>query len=258
MKKWSNRANDKKGSKRRGGELRKRDVALAIVQGLALTAMISYLFYQSFLAFLALTPLVYITVRRVMRTKRENAQFRLSVQFCDGLQALSAAVRAGYSIENAFSEALSDLRVLYGRQEFIIREFDYICHGVQMNQTLEELLYSCAGRTGLADIQKFAEVFDTAKRTGGDLDGVIEAMEEHVRRRLELQREVMQIIGARKFEQKIMNVVPCCILLYVNVASPEFLAPLYGNAAGVIIMSGCLILYGLGFWLGERTMEMKL
>ena len=42
------------------------------------------------------------------------------------MQSVSSALSAGYSVENAFSEALVEIRKLYGKEALITREFAHI------------------------------------------------------------------------------------------------------------------------------------
>ena len=45
------------------------------------------------------------------------------MEFSDGMQAVSFALNTGYSIENAFAEAVGELELLYGKESSIVREF---------------------------------------------------------------------------------------------------------------------------------------
>ena len=73
--------------------------------------------------------------------------------------------------------------------------------------------------------------------------------------RMELQETIETALTARKMEQKVMNVIPLFILAFVNVTSGSFLEALYGNVVGVLIMTGCLILYGLAYLWSEKIVR---
>lgn len=82
-----------------------------------------------------------------------------------------------------------------------------------------------------------------AKRSGGDFHKIIATTIEHISDKIEVEREVQTVISAKKMEQKIMNVIPVFIILYLNLTSGEFLAPLYGNIFGISVMTGALGAY---------------
>ena len=72
-----------------------------LVQGLLLCGAVDYLFYQNpWLMFLALPVTVFFLKwkkKGLIRERKKN----LNYQFKDALNALSVAVQAGYSVENA-------------------------------------------------------------------------------------------------------------------------------------------------------------
>ena len=108
---------------------------------------------------------------------------------------------------------------------------------------IEKLLYEFALRSDCEDIQNFSDVFLFAKRSGGDFHKIIATTIEHISDKIEMEREVQTVISAKKMEQKIMNVIPVFIILYLNLTSGEFLAPLYGNIFGISVMTGALGAY---------------
>lgn len=231
---------------------------ISVIKNFGKIIVLSALFYHSLLAVPCLIPVLVFFVRREKREKEEKAQKQLNQQFGDSLQAVCTAIHAGYSVESAFVQAKKDLYMLYGEGTPIITEFTYLCSGLAMNETIEELLAKLAERTGLPDVKSFAEVFATAKRTGGDLPEVISYTTSAIRSRLETEREIDRMIASRRFEQQIMNLMPCLILLFVNISSPDFLAPLYGNPAGILLMTICLCLYGGAYLLGDKLVKFDL
>ena len=48
------------------------------------------------------------------------------------------------------------------------------------------------------------------------------------------------ISGKKKMEQRVMSLIPAVIVIYLKVTAKEFIQPLYGNIAGIIIMTVCL------------------
>ena len=66
---------------------------------------------------------------------------------------------------------------------------------------------------------------------------IIDATSRHMRVRHETEREIQVQIASRKMEQKVMNVIPLFILLYLKVTSMDFLNVLYGNVAGALFIN---------------------
>ena len=59
-------------------------------------------------------------------------------------------------------------------------------------------------------------------------------------------------------EQKIMNVVPVGLLVYLNLTSQEFLEPLYGNLFGVCVMTGAFAAYVGAVLLASKIVKIKI
>ena len=59
--------------------------------------------------------------------------------------------------------------------------------------------------------------------------------------KIDVEREITTLVSGKKLELKIMTMIPLGMVLYMKISFPEFLDVLYGNLAGVIIMSICLL-----------------
>lgn len=226
----------------------KRENTGYLLQGIIIIIVLSTLFYRSVLGILFLSPLVYFYVRRKQKDRLKERKWKLNLEFKDGILALSAALEAGYSAENAFEEASKDLKQVYLEDSLIIKEFGYISNQLHMNITVEKALNDFSERTGVEDIISFAEVFNTAKRTGGDLINVIKITSNIISDKIEVKREIITLITSKRLEANIMKLVPLIILMYLSLSSPGFLDPLYHNLLGIFIMTIFLLFY-LGAYL---------
>lgn len=137
------------------------------------------------------------------------------LQFRDGITSLSNSLSAGYSIENAFSEAIIDLKTIYEEDAYIIKEFYFIIARLKRNETIEDILYEFADRTGIEDIYNFVQVFITAKRTGGNIIKIICNASKSIGDKIEIKREIKTLITAKKYESRIMNIIPFGMILYM-------------------------------------------
>ena len=54
-----------------------------------------------------------------------------------------------------------------------------------------------------------------------------------------------------------MNYVPLGIILYMRLTSPEMFVKVYGNLAGIIIMTGCLLIYFAARVIAEKIVDIK-
>ena len=214
-----------------------------ILQGTAVIIILGALFYRSLPGIVLLSPLVYYYRRSRARGLIKERKWKLNLEFRDGIIALAAALEAGYSAENAFEEASKDLRQIYPDNSMISHEFSFIINQICMNITVEKALGDFGERTGIEDILSFSEVFCTAKRTGGDLINVIKITSNMISDKIEVKREIITLITAKRLEANIMKLTPLFILVYLSFSSPGFLNPLYHNFPGVAVMTIFLSCY---------------
>lgn len=213
------------------------------LQGAAFGGFIGYLFYADLAGVFLLTIYGFVHVHIKRKQLIKDRKWQLNLEFRDGLSSLSAALNAGYSIENAFSQAITDLKLMYSEEALIVQEFEGIVKQINMNRTVEEALKDFANRSSVEDVINFAEVFATAKRTGGDIIKIIRTTGNSMNDKLEVKREVVTLITGKKFEANIMSLIPIFIIIYLRMFSSDFLEPLYHNLFGVVFMTIILILY---------------
>ena len=227
------------------------------LQGAIIGFIVGYLFYSSILLATGLMSFGFYYVHNKKKQLIKERKWKLNLEFRDGLASVSAALNAGYSIENAFTQAVIDLRVMYTPSALIVCEFEGIVRQLQMNRTVEDILKDFADRSEIEDIANFAEVFITAKRTGGDIIKIIRSTGNTIADKIEVKREILTLITAKKFESNIMNIIPFCIILYLRVFSPGFLNPLYHNLFGFIFMSILLMVYYAVYLIAQKIINIE-
>lgn len=235
----------------------KRERLLCFLKTLGICIVIAYLCYRSLLAMI-LFPLLYVLLlKRERKQKIAQRKEQLSLEFKETMQAVSGALTAGYSIENAFKEAQKEIHQLYGQTSYMEKELEQMNAKLALNQPLEELLMDFSNRSGLEDVESFCQVFVFAKRGGGNFVKIIKATVGQISDKLEIKREISTMIASKKLEQKIMQAVPVFILFYLDLTSPEFLQVLYQNPFGILVMTVCLLLYIAAMFLAEKIVNIS-
>lgn len=187
---------------------------------------------------------------------RKQQEQEITLQFRAGLQGISSALSAGYSIENSFKEARRDLALLYGEEALLVREFLWIEGQLALNQPLENLLFTFGNRWNTEDILHFAQVFQTAKRSGGDLIAITRHTAEKISEKIEVKREIHTMIAGKRLEGKVMCVVPLGIIAYFWICSPGFLDCLY-TSSGRPVMTVLLLVYVAAYYWSGRLCDIE-
>lgn len=234
-----------------------REWILYSAEAMLIIAAIGYFFYRSVLACLFLAPLFFIFIKEKKKELTKIRRQELNMQFKDAVLSVSANQRAGYSVENAFREAYKDMAMLYGAESYICHEINHIVKCLDNNITLERLLYDLGVRSHVPDIMQFADVFMIAKRSGGNMTEILSDTADTIEQKIMVDREIHVLVSAKKMEQKIMNMVPFLIIIYIELTSKGFFDVLYHNLTGVLIMTVCLVVYLAAFTISKRLVEIE-
>jgi len=223
----------------------------------AADALVSYTFYQSRTVFLAALPVCLIYPFLIRKTLVEKRRQQLLDQFKEALSTLSSFLSAGYSTENAFRVSVTELKHMYSEDALIVREFEHFTKGMDLNKPLEEMLSDFAYRSGLDDVSNFAEIFIAAKKNGGNLVQIIAHTSGIIRDKVQIMEDIKTLNASKQYEQKVMNLIPFVIIIYMNLSSPDFFRSLYTQTLGRITMTVCLLLYCLAVYLANRIMDIE-
>ena len=115
---------------------KKEEYVIGAIQFFLLDLILSFLFYDSVIPAIFFLPGLWIYQRERRKKQTERQKEKAEGQFLDGMRAVSGALAAGYSIENAVGEGAKELEKMYGEQEKMAQEFNRIRTQLELNQTI--------------------------------------------------------------------------------------------------------------------------
>lgn len=227
-------------------------VAIRAVLFTALTAWLCYDAVWGMLWGIVLYPLCR---RSYIKKQRQVREYQMAEEFKELLLVLSTYLRAGYSLENAFLQAREELYQLAGKESLLLPAVGAMNQKVQVNVPVEQACMELAGEMQLEEGFEFAEILLFAKRLGGNYNKNIQRTAAKLQEKMEIYQEIETMTAEKHLEMKVMIAMPVLILVYIKMSSGDFLESLYHNAAGIGIMTGCLLLYLLMIYLGKRIIQ---
>ncbi|WP_151732995.1 type II secretion system F family protein [Paenibacillus tengchongensis] len=230
----------------------------AIAAGALLLYGVGYLFYHNLYLPLLLAPGGLYGPRLLRDYLRSRRRSALNLQFKQTLFSLASSLSAGRSVENAFREAAEDLRMLdpEGSSDMIF-ELNIICARMEIGQPVEEALQDFSRRSGLEDVERFADVFSVCKRTGGDLVEVVRRTSTVIGEKLDMQQDIAVSIAQKKFEAKALLIAPLAMVLFMSLAAGDYMQPMY-TGAGIAISTLALLGLALCYVWTTRIMDIPL
>lgn len=220
---------------------------------------VSYLFYRSVIFAGILSPLGILYLKQRKKQLVAKQKNELNIQFKDLLTSLASSLSSGKAIENAFNIALGDLLVLYpGEDACIIKETRIIIHKLSLNITVEEAIGDLAKRSKLEDIANFSDVISICKRAGGNLIEAIKNASGIISDKIEMKQEIETLLSSRKFEQKVLNIMPVAMILILSLTAQDYISPIFTTTQGKMSMTLCLLLLWAAYVLSNKIMNIRL
>lgn len=96
-----------------------------------------------------------------------------------------------------------------------------------------------------------------ARRSGGRLVSIIERTVQIMGDRSQVKEEIQTLTASKRFEQRIMNLIPVLMVLYIDWTSPGFFKVMYTTLLGRVLMTGCLLVYLASVWLAQKILDIE-
>lgn len=188
---------------------------------------------------------------------KEKKRNELKLQFREMLDALSTSLGSGKNVIDSFYAALEDMRIIYAEDAFIIRELNIIIDGINNNVDVEKSLMDFGLRSGIDDIESFANVFETCYRKGGNIKDVIRNTQQIITEKMEVEQEIQTVVAASSNEQMIMTVLPIGLVALIKMMSPEFSSN-FASAAGILSTTIAIVMFVVAFFVGKKILAIKI
>jgi len=203
--------------------------------------VISYLMYRNILFSAVIIPFTGKIKGFVTDSIVKNRRRRYMTEFKDFLFMASTAIGAGRSMKDAISESIPSLLNIYGKKSILAADLS-IAYG-RMETGGENdvsVLRDLADASGLEDVKDFVTVYSICKTTGASLISALGKAAGVIMEKMSIDREIEEIVRRKEGEGLIIFAMPALIILFLNLTAPDYIAPLYENAAGRVIMTAVL------------------
>ena len=147
---------------------------------------------------------------------------------------------------------------MFGKGSLMLAELRLMVRRLDNNEQLEDILKDLAKRSGADDIRDFADIFQIAKRSGGNMRGVIANTASIISGKQEVRREIETVVSEKKLEQKIMRYIPFIIMVYISLTSEHYFERLYHNILGWTVMTAGLAVYFAACRLSDKILEINI
>jgi tight adherence protein B len=190
-------------------------------------------------------------VKGAVKRRAERQRRLFAEQLPDNLQVLSSALRAGHSLVGALSVVVDDCA------EPSRSEFRRVIADEQLGVSLDEALEVVVSRMDNNDLRQVALVAALQHETGGNTAEVLDRVAETVRARFELRRLVKTLTTQGRMSRWIVSFLPVGLLALITLINPEYMAPLYTNTVGRVLLALAAVMVISGSLVIRRIVDIK-
>lgn len=193
----------------------------------------------------ALLPYV---VARVRANRRAS---RMEEQLPDAIDLMGRAMRAGHPLSSGFKMVAEEA------PEPIASEFRQVFEEQRFGLPFEDSLLGLGERIRLSDVRILVTAILVHRQVGGNLAEILDSIAHLVRERFKMRRQLRVITAQGRLSGYVLAVLPIILGLAIYTLNPEYMMPLFEEAAGTYMLVGAAIFQVLGYFWIRRILDIE-
>ena len=223
------------------------------------SAAVSVLFFNSVFPAVFGIFLYKPVMRETERLIAQRRQVKLRNGFRDLLFLLGSSFSTGRHMTEALIESERELSAMYAEEEPILLEVRHMIYRIQECGEMEvKVLMDFSSRAGLEEIDDMVRVYRACRESGGDMVRAMNRTAKMINEEIQIEEDIRLQISQRKYEGRIITVIPVLIICFLRVSSPGYLSVLYESLEGRVIMAAALCLTGYTYRMIERITDVAI
>jgi tight adherence protein B len=181
-------------------------------------------------------PWLYLGYRRGKRLSAFHAQV------ADTLQLIAGALSAGLSLPQAVDTAVRE------GSDPMAGELRRALVEQRLGVGIEDALDGVAQRMTSEDFGWVVMAIRIQREVGGNLAELLTTVAATIREREYLRRQVKVLTAEGRFSAWILGLLPVAMVIYLMLARPDYLRPMYTEPLGILMSLAGVVLLGVGAW----------
>jgi tight adherence protein B len=193
------------------------------------------------LAFAAAGAVLALNAPRILLAiLRSRRIARFNIQLVDSLVGMSSALKAGFSILQAFETIVKQ------NLNPISQEFSLFLQQVRVGVKFEDALHNMEERVGSEDLLLMNQSIEIARMTGGNLTEVFEKIASTIRERMRIQQRIRSLTAQGRLQGIVVGSMPVALLFLMTMVDAKMMMAFFASKVGIglIVMAGVLVLGG--------------
>lgn len=181
-----------------------------------------------------------------LNLKASRRQAKFADQLPDTLQLLSGSLRAGHSLLHAVESAASEAEAPTSE------ELRRVVNETRIGRDLVQVMLEVAGRMKSQDFLWTAQAVETQRDVGGNLAEVLENVNETIRERAQLVRQVRALSAEGRMSAVVLVALPIAMLVILSIMNRTYARTFFTSPLGWLMLGAAALLLIVGsFWLSR-------
>ena len=178
----------------------------------------------------------------IARWLDERRRTKFNDQLPEALATMSNALRAGFSISQAFESVVEQ------GENPMSEEFAILQQQLRIGMSFEDALESMSQRVGSDDLTLVTTAILISRKTGGNVTEIFDKISETIRGRMRIERKVKTMTAQGRMQGIIVSVMPIFLGVVMTVLKPNLMIPFICSLTGVASIAAMIVLITVG-WL---------
>lgn len=179
---------------------------------------------------------------RLVSILKEKRRQKFNFQLVDALGSMSNALRAGFSINQAFET------VVQNGEKPLSQEFGVMLQQMRVGMNFYDALQSLDKRVGSDDLTLVVTSIDIARRTGGNLTEIFDKISLTIRERMRIERRVQTLTAQGRLQGVIVALMPGILGAAMTMLKPDLMIPFFKSVNGMVSVGITVMLIFIGWF----------
>lgn len=167
---------------------------------------------------------------------------KFNQQLPEALATMSNALRAGFSIAQAFDSVVEQ------GEKPMCEEFAILQQQLRVGMSFESALESMSERVGSDDLTLVTTAILISRKTGGNVTEIFDKISETIRGRMKIERKVKTLTAQGRIQGIIVSALPVVLGIAMLVLKPKMMIPFLTSLTGIGCVLAMFVLITVG-WL---------
>lgn len=186
---------------------------------------------------------------RFVAILKEKRRQKFNFQLVDALGSMSNALRAGFSINQAFET------VVQNGDKPISQEFGVMLQQMRVGMNFYDALQSLDKRVGSDDLTLVVTAIDIARRTGGNLTEIFDKISLTIRERMRIERRVQTLTAQGRLQGIIVAIMPGILGAAMTMLKPDLMIPFFKSVNGMVSVGITFMLICIGWFFISKIIK---